>query len=121
MAWLTLLNVGWVGADDFSATNHMPASVRVLMEKAGYGMVQTNTATVSSDPDSLRQLTPLKKSQLRPLERPIPKSGWSFWNGVGVKYVHHNHDPMNALAPASLTPYSALSQFEYDVTYSFDF
>jgi len=28
---------------------------------------------------------------------------------------------MIALAPAPITPYSALAQFEYDVTYSFDF
>ncbi len=94
------------------------------MEQSGLANAQSNTDIAASDANSLRNLPPIKKKRLRPLQKPVPKSGWSFWNlwkNVGVKYVHSNHDPMNAYAPAPLTPYSALAQFEYDLTYSFDF
>ncbi|HEY5346067.1 MAG TPA: hypothetical protein VIK62_06960 [Verrucomicrobiae bacterium] len=118
---LILLNAGLVKAADFAATNQMPSPVRVLMEQAGYVMVQTNSDIPAPDTNSLRYLPPIKKSRLRPLERPVQKNGWNFWDNTGVKYIHRNHDPMNLLAPAQPTPYSTLTQLEYDITYSFDF
>jgi len=121
IALLALLNARLVGAAELAATNQMPSTVHDLMEQSGLANAQSNTDIAASDANSLRNLPPIKKKRLRPLERPVPKSGWSFWKSFGVKYVHHNHDPMSALAPAPLTPYSALAQFEYDVTYSFDF
>ena len=118
---MVLLNASLVRAVDFAATNQMPSPVHALMAQSSYAKVQTNADIVAADADSLRNLPPIKKSQLRPLQRAVPQSGWCFWKSFGIKHVQHNHDPMNALAPAPLTPYSALAQFEYDVTYSFNF
>jgi hypothetical protein len=115
------LNASLAGVADYSATNQMPTPVHALMEQAGYGVVQSNVAIPAPDSNSLRQLPPIDQHRLRPLQRPVPKAGWNFWGNTGVKYIHRNRDLMNLLAPTPLTAYSALSQLEYDVTYSFDF
>lgn len=118
---LLVLNVGLAVADDFTETNQMPSLLHTLMETAGHVQVQSNLLLAPPDPNSLRNLLPIKKSELVPLARPVRKPRWSFWNNTDVKYVHRNNDPMNAFAPAQFTPYSALAQFEYNINYSFNF
>ena len=99
----------------------MPAPIHELMSNAGYGTIQTNLSFPASGTRLIGTLSPIEKSRLLPLELPIKKSGWSLWNNTGIKYAGKKTDPPNVFAPASLSLYTALSQFEYDITYSFDF
>ncbi len=107
-------------AYDLADTNQMPHPIHTLMESAGYVVVQTNVPPAA--PNVLKQLPPIEPSKLRPLELPKPKkSGWSFWKNSTIKYAGKGPEPLNVFAPTSYSLYTALSQFEYDVTYSFDF
>jgi len=122
IAVLVLLPAGGMRADDMAATNQMPDSFHALMETAGYGVGQTLLDQPLPGTNDLKYLPPIDKSRLMTL-RPPPgsKSGWSFWNNTNVKYVGRNNDPINFLAPTTLAPYTTLSKYEYDITYSFDF
>ena len=122
MAALILLNVQLAVAGGLAETNQMPLPVHTLMDASGHVLVQTNLMLSSPEnANSLRVLSPMKKTRFILFKRPAPKPRWNFWNNLGVKYVHRNHDPLNVVAPTQMTAYSALAQFEYDVTYSFDF
>ena len=117
---LALLAVVPAMAVDLAGTNQMPAPIHVLMETAGYAVIQTNLPV--SGTNLLNNLPPIETSRLRPLELPVQKTGWSLWNNTGIKYAGKgNNAPENVFAPASFSLYSALSQFEYDVNCSFDF
>jgi hypothetical protein len=121
IALLALLNAGLLKAADFTETNRMPEPVHALMEKAGYAIVQTNLVSPAQDTNSLRYLPLIERNQFTPFETPATKAGWSFWNNTSIKHISRNTDPVNIFAPATLSPYTALSQFEYDITYSFNF
>jgi hypothetical protein len=118
---LSVLNVGRTGAGVSADTNQMPQSVHALMDATGHAVVTTNRVLAPPDTNSLRNLPPLKNTRLI-LNKPAPrKSSWSFWDSTHVKYIGANRDLLNYLAPAHLTSYTALAQFEYDFVYSFDF
>ena len=119
--WLISLLAAAPGmAGDDAGTNRMPQPFHALMETAGYGVVQTNLPV--SGTNLLKNLPPIEKSRLAPLELPMQKTGWSLWNNTGIKYAGKgNNTPVNVFAPASFSLYSALSQFEYDVNCSFGF
>ena len=106
-------------AGDLAETNQMPAPIHALMETAGYGVVPTNLPVAGTN--LLKNLPPLETSRLRLLELPVQKSGWSLWNNTGIKYAGKGAEPVNIFAPTTLSLYTALSQFEYDVSYSFEF
>jgi hypothetical protein len=118
---LSVLNAGLVGAATLADTNRMPQSVHALMDATGHAVVTTNRVLAPPDTNSLRNLPPLKNARLI-LYKPTPrKSSWSFWDSAHIKYIGANRDLLNYLAPAHLTSYTALAQFEYDFIYSFDF
>jgi hypothetical protein len=121
MAALFLLHVRLARAGDLAETNQMPASVHGLMDDSGHVRMQAEVGLAPADPNSLRVLPPLKKNRYVLIKPTKPKSHWSFWNNIGIKYVGHNHDPLNVVTPPQRTPYSALAQFEYDFIYSFNF
>jgi hypothetical protein len=99
----------------------MPEPFQALMEKAGYAIVQTNLVSPAPGTNSLRHLPLIERNQFAPFDSPAKKAGWSLWNNTSIKHVSRNNDPVNLLAPTTLSPYTALSQFEYDITYSFNF
>jgi hypothetical protein len=119
---LALLNAGLAKADDYAATNRMPVPIHILMESEGYNIVvKTNLDLPAPDTNSIRYLQLVENPRLIPLKPPEKKTGWSFWNNTSIKYVGQNADPVSIFAPSTLKPYTALSQYEYDITYSFDF
>ena len=120
IATLLALNTGLAVADDFTETNQMPSPLQTLMETVGHVQVQRNLVLAPPDTNSLRNLPPIKKSEIVPLERPLRKPHWNFWDNTDVKYIHRNND-QNVFGPAQFTPYSALAQFEYDINYTFNF
>ena len=121
MAALLLLGAKPAVAEGLVETNHMPLPLHALMETTGHAVVPTNLVLAPTDINSLRILPPIKNTRYILFKPPPPKRFWSFWNSLGIKYVGHNHDPLNVVTPLPMTPYSALAQFEYDFTYSFDF
>ena len=120
IALLALLVTRPAPAEDLTGTNQMPHPIHMLMEAAGYVVIQTNVPMAVTN--LLKPLPPIDPSRLRPLELPKPKkSGWSLWNNTNVKYVGKGPEPVNLFAPTTFSLYTTLSQFEYDVTYSFEF
>jgi hypothetical protein len=118
---LALLDAGLSRADDFIATNQMPKQIHRLMETEGYRINQASNAILLQTTNSLRDFGLIKNARLVPLEIPAKKAGWNFWDNTSIKYVGRNTDPISILAPTKISPYTALSQYEYDITYSFDF
>ena len=118
---LALVSASRLVAGDYTDTNQMPAPIHALMETAGFALGRTNLDLPPAGTNSLRQLPVIEKAQLIRLEVPATKTGWSLWNHSNVKYVGKNIDPINVFAPTSFSLYTALSQFEYDVSYTFEF
>lgn len=118
---LALSSTGRLPAGDYTDTNQMPAPIHGLMETAGFALAQTNLDLPLAVTNSLRQLPLIEKDRLIRLEVPAQKMGWSLWTHANVKYVGKNIDPLNVFAPTTFSLYNALSQFEYDVSYSVEF
>lgn len=122
IALLALLGAGPAQAVAQVATNRMPESFHAQMESAGHNGFHSNLGVMPAGTNSLKQLPPVDQGRLLTLApADASKPGWSFWKNAGIKYVGRNSDPINFLAPSTLVPYSALSKFEYDIAYSFDF
>lgn len=116
VAMLAMLNAGLSKAGDYAATNKMPLQIHNLMEAEGYAIGQNGIGFPTQITNSLRNVQLIKKPQFIPLVLTTKKTGWSLWNNSSVKYVGRNTEMPNTLAP-----YASLSQYEYDITYSFGF
>lgn len=112
---LALLNTGLSIAGDYTETNQMPGQIHARMETEGYAIDQKTFSTAQPNLNSLRNLKPVKNARFMPLELPDKKAGWSLWNNSSIKHVARNADAING---SGLT---SLSQYEYDITYSFQF
>lgn len=112
---LALLNAGLSMAGDYTETNQMPEQIHALMETEGYAIDQQTLSVTPQNTNSLRNLKVVENGQFMLLELPAKKAGWSLWNNSSIKHLARNADTINGPGP---TP---LSQFEYDVTYSFHF
>jgi hypothetical protein len=113
---MALLNAGPTKAGDYTGTNEMPAQIHNLMDSQGYAFNQKNFSIPKQNTNSLRNLQFIERQRFIPFLLPAKKIGWSLWNNSNFKYVGRNTDQLSMLAP-----YAALSLYEYDITYSFDF
>jgi hypothetical protein len=113
---MALLNTGPTKAGDCTGTNEMPAQIRYLMDSQGYAFNQKSYSLPEQNTNSLRNLQCIGRQRFIPFSLPARKIGWSLWNNSNFKYVGRNTDQISVLAP-----YAALSLYECDITYSFDF
>ena len=111
-----LLIAGSARDGDYSGTNKMPAQVHNLIDSHGYAFSQKPLSLSKQNTNSLRNVPFIEPQRFIPFLLPAQKTGWSLWNNSNFKYVRRNTDPINLLAP-----FSALSLYEYDITYSFGF
>ncbi len=111
-----MLNAGSVGAGDPAGTNEMPVQIHYLMDSQGYAMDPTPLSFPKPNTNSLRNLQFIVRQRYIPFAFPIKKPGWSLLNNSKFKYVGRNNDQTSVLSP-----YAALSLYEYDISYSFDF
>ena len=112
---LALLNAGQSMAGDYTATNQMPEMIHNLMAAEGDGIDQTHFSLRPQNPNSLRNLKPVKYPQFIRLELPAKKAGWSLWNNSSIKHVDRNADAINRYGPMSI------SLYELDINYSIHF
>jgi hypothetical protein len=87
LAMLALLNAGQSMAGDYTATNHMPEMIHNLMAAEGDGIDQTHFSLRPQNPNSLRNLKPVKYPQFIPLKLPTKNAGWTLWNNSSIR--HH--------------------------------
>ena len=112
---LALLNTGQSIAGDYTATNQMPELIHNRMAAEGDGIDQTHFKIRPQNPNSLRNLKPVKYPQFIPLKLPTKKAGWSLWNNSSIKHVDRNAGTINGSGPTSISAY------ELDINYSFHF
>ena len=112
---LALLIAGQSMACDFTATNHMPEMIHNLMAAEGDGIDQTHFSLRPQNPNSLRNLKPVKYPQFIPLKLPTKNAGWTLWNNSSIKHVDRNAGTINGSGPTSISAY------ELDINYSFHF
>jgi hypothetical protein len=113
---LALLNPGPTKAGDYIGTNEMPAQIHNLMDSQGYAFDRKNFSLPEQNTNSLRNLPFPERQRFIPFSLPARKTGWSLWNNSNFKYVGRSTDQISVFAP-----YAALSLYEYDINYSFDF
>lgn len=118
---LALASTGLLKAGGFIGTNNMPEPFHALMETEGYALVQTNLDLPAPGTNSLRNLPVIEQKRFVLIKPSTGKAGWTFWDNASVKYVGKNTDPINIFQPSTLTPFAALSKFEYNINYSFNF
>ena len=116
IAVMALLNTGILKAGDYTGTNNMPEQIHDLMDAEGYAYVQKQISLPNQSTNSLRNWQFIEKQRFIPFVLPATKAGWSLWNNSSFKYAGRSTDKINVLAP-----YAVLTQFEYDIIYSFDF
>jgi len=116
IAVMALLNAGLSKAGDYLATNNMPEQIHNLMDSEGYAYDQKHFSLPKQNTNSLRNLQFIERQQFIPFVLPTRNTAWSVWNNSNFKYVGRDTDQINVFAP-----YAAFAQFEYDITYSFDF
>jgi len=110
------LMAGLSAAGDDTGTNQMPGAIHNLMETEGYTVDQPSLGGAKANTNSLRNLPFIEMQQFPPLESAAKKTGWSLLNNTNFKRVGRTTDQVNFLSPGS-----ALSHYEYDITYSFVF
>ena len=113
---MAMLNAGLSKAGDYTATNNMPEQIHNLMDSEGYAFDQKHFSIPKQNTNSLRNLQFIERQRFIPFELPAKKAAWSLWNNSNFKYVGRDTDQISVFAP-----YAALAQYEYDITYSFDF
>jgi hypothetical protein len=120
IAMTALLKAGSSAGAECTETNTMPAEIHTLMETKGY-VINSNSLYSPQNTNSLRNYPLIEWSQLRRLEPPTKKVGWSFWENTKIKYVDKNTGTATEPAPTSLSHFLSPSQFEYDIYYPFQF
>ena len=113
---MALLNTGPTKARDYTVTNEMPVQFHNLMDSQGYAFNQREFSLPEQNTNSLRNFQFIERQRFNPFSLPARKTGWSLWHNSSLKYVGRNYDQISVLSP-----YAALSLFEYDITYSFQF
>jgi hypothetical protein len=81
----------------------------------GDGIDQTHFSLRPQNPNSLRNLKPVKYPQFIPLKLPTKNAGWTLWNNSSIKHVDRNAGTINGSGPTSISAY------ELDINYSFHF
>jgi hypothetical protein len=113
---MALVNTGPTKAGDCTETNAMPAPIHNLMDSHGYAFDQNIFSLPRINTDSLRSLPFIARQRMISFSSPASKTGWNPWDNLSLKYVGRSTDQINVLAP-----FKALSLYEYDISYSFDF
>ena len=116
IAVMAFLHTGLAKAGDSIGTNNMPEQIRNLMDSEGYAFDRKTFVVPDQYTNSLRNLHFITRGPFALLVVPVKKAGWSLWKNSSFKRVGSEYDQISILAPAS-----ALSQYEYDISYSFDF
>lgn len=113
---LALLCVGLARVGVGGTTNNVSAQVRNQMASTGYTVAQKTISLPRQNTHSLRNLHFVGQGPFLPLVVPAKRTGWSLWNNSSFKSVGRNSDQ-----PSLLAPYSVLTQYEYEITYTFEF
>jgi hypothetical protein len=116
IAVIELLNTGLSKAGDYTGTNSMPEQIHNRMETEGYAIDQRNFSPPKQSTNLLGNLRFIENKQFIAFELPAKKADWSLWNNSNIKRVGRNTDQISVVSP-----YAALAQYEYEITYSFDF
>lgn len=113
---MALLTTGFAKAGDNTGTNNLPEQFCNRMDAEGHTLDQTNFDFSTLRTNSLIRLPWVERRRFIPFVLPVKKSGWSLWNNSSFKYVGNKTDQ-----PSLLSSSAALSHYEYDITYSFEF
>ena len=113
---MALLSAAISKAVDYSGTNNIPEQIRNLMKTEGYGFDQNYFGLRMQNTNSLGNFQISERQQIMPFVVPTPKAHWSLWTNSKFKYVGRNTDQISLLSPTE-----ALAQYEYDISYSWDF
>jgi len=111
---LLILSAALSPAGDVVETNAMPAQIQNLMETEGYVVGPPTFGVYLQNTNSQRNLPLADGTRFIPFELPKPKTGWNPWDNSSFRHVGRADAPMNSFS-------SPLAQYEYDLTYSFDF
>ena len=101
-------------ASDVAETNAMPAQIRNLMVTQGYAIKPSTNSLSTQNTNSQRNLQAGDRTQFAPFETPKKKNGWNLWDNSSIRHVGRTDAPMSPFSPP-------LAQYEYDITYTFDF
>ena len=113
---MALLNAALSKAGDYTGTNDMPPQIHNLMETEGYAFDQKNFGLQMQSTNSFGNFQSSKRQPFIPFVVPPPKAHWSLWTNSKFKYVGRNTDQISLLSPSA-----AIAQYEYDISYSWDF
>ena len=116
IALLALLDAGPVHAAADGATNCGSAQVRNLLDTAGYTQAQIIRRFAGQNTNSAASFHYFPRGPFAPLVVSAKKTGWNLWDNTSFKSVGREGNQISVLAPSAL-----LAQYEYDITYSFEF
>lgn len=116
IAVMALLNAVLSKAGDYAGTNNMPEQIHNLMESEGYAFDKNNNGLQMQNTNSLGYFHLIKRQHYIPFNLPAKKVEWSLWTNSKFKRVGRMDDQINLLSP-----FAALAQYEYDISYSWVF
>jgi hypothetical protein len=116
IAVMALLNAGLLKAGDYTGTNNMPEQIHKLMDSEGYAFDQKHFSIPKQNKNLLKNVQFIEGQRFIPFVLAAKKAGWSLWNNSNFKYVGRGTDQISVFAPSA-----AISQYEYDITYAFNF
>jgi hypothetical protein len=111
---LIIPNAGPSKAADVTGTNAMPAHIQNLMETEGYAMKPSALSVAMQNTNSQRNIRLVARTQFTPFELSKKKARWNLWDNSSIRHVGRTEAPINSFSPP-------FAQYEYDITYSFDF
>lgn len=113
---MALLKAVLSKAGGFTGTNNMPEQIHNLMESEGYAFDRNYNGIQMQNTNSLGYFHLIGRQQYIPFELPAKKVEWSLWTNSKFKHVGRMDDQISLLSP-----FAALAQYEYDISYSWDF
>jgi hypothetical protein len=116
IALLALLDAGPVHAETDTATNCVSTQVRNLLDTTGYTQSQIIRRFAGQNTNSAASFHYFPRGPFAPLVVSAKKTGWNLWDNTSFKSVGREGNQISVLAPSAL-----LAQYEYDITYSFEF
>jgi len=115
IAMLALLNAALSKAGDYTGTNNMPEQIHNLMKTEVYGFDQNYFGLKMQNTNPIGNFQFNERQQFIPFVVPPKKAHWSVWTNSKFKYVGRNTDQI------SFSPSAAIAQYEYAISYSWDF
>jgi hypothetical protein len=109
-----LMIAGLSKASDVTETNATPAHFHNLMKTQGYAIKQSAFSLPTQNTNSQRNISLTERTRFTPEIISKKKAGWNLWKNSSIRHVGRTDGQINLFSPS-------LAQYEYDITFSFDF